>query len=119
MKQLPLEVVRGPKWRVIFASESAAAEGKSSNTCGVDGDARPCLRTKWFMEENEEETEELSFIRSAVSEPRWTLHMCDNKCRQEGFKFCLLVAIVTEEGGKACTINLCMQCYSEKAAETG
>ena len=46
MKQLPLEVVRAPKWRVIFASQSAAAEGESSNTRGVGGDARLCLRTE-------------------------------------------------------------------------
>ena len=31
-------------------------------------------------EENEEEMEELSFLPSAVSEPRWALHICDNKC---------------------------------------
>ena len=61
----------------------------------------------------------LSFIPSAVSEPRWTLHMCDNKCRQEGFKFYLLVAIVTQEGGKARTINLCKQCYSERRLKQG
>ena len=56
--------------------------------------------------------EELSFIPSAVGEPRSALHMCDNKCREEGFKFYQLAAIVTEEGGAAHTINLCKQCYN-------
>ena len=42
--------------------------------------------------------EELSFIPSAVSEPRWALHVCDIECREEGFKFYQLAAIVTEEG---------------------
>ena len=36
--------------------------------------------------ENEEEVEKLSSIPSAVSEPRWALHMSDNKCRERGFK---------------------------------
>ena len=35
------------------ASQTAAAEGKISNTCGVGGDARPCLRTPMNYEENE------------------------------------------------------------------
>ena len=61
---------------------------------------------------DDEEMEELSFILSAVSEPRWALHMCENKCSREGFTFCQLAAVVTEEGGAAHTINLCKQCYS-------
>ena len=47
------------------------------------------------------------------------LALCDNKCRKERFKFYQLVAIVTEEGGKACTINLCKQCYSERRLKEG
>ena len=35
---------------------------------------------------DDEEMEELSFIPSAVSEPRCALHMCDNKCSKEGFQ---------------------------------
>ena len=48
----------------------------------------------WIEEENDEEMEELSFIPSAVSEK---LHICDDKSREEGFKFYQLVATVTEE----------------------
>ena len=55
--------------------------------------------------------EELSFVPSAVSEPRWALHMCDNKCSIEGFKFYQLAVIVTEEGGASRSINLCKPCY--------
>ena len=32
----------------------------------------------WIEEKMGEEMEELSFIPSAVSEPRWALHMCDD-----------------------------------------
>ena len=31
--------------------------------------------------------EKLSFVPSAVSEPRWAVHMCDKKCTANGFKF--------------------------------
>ena len=41
---------------------------------------------QWIEEENEEEVEELSFVPSAVSEPRWALHMCDNKCWRRGLQ---------------------------------
>ena len=70
-------------------------------------------------EENEEEMEELSFIPCAVSEPRWAVHMCDNKCREEGFKFNQIAAIVTEEGGAVRTINLCKQCYDVRRLNKG
>ena len=59
---------------------------------------------------DDEEMEELSFIPSALSEPRWALHMCDNECNEEGFKFYQLAAIVVE-GGAAHTINLRKQCF--------
>ena len=45
----------------------------------------------------QEEIEELSFVPSAVSEPRWVLHMCDNKCREEGFKCFQLAAMSQKE----------------------
>ena len=62
---------------------------------------------------DDEEMEELSFIPSAVSEPRLALHICDNKCNKEGFKFYQLAAIVVDEGGAAHTINQCKQCFHE------
>ena len=52
---------------------------------------------------------EFSFFPSAVNEPRWAVHMCDNKCNKEGNKFYQLAAIVVE-GGAAHTINPCKQC---------
>ena len=46
------------------------------------------------------------------------LHMCDNKCREEGFKFFEILAIVTE-GGAAHTIHLCKQCYNARRLRQG
>ena len=69
--------------------------------------------------EDEEEMEELSFVPSAVSEPRWALHICDNKCREKGFTFFQVAAIVSQEGGAAHTINLSKQCYNERRLKPG
>ena len=66
--------------------------------------------------ENEEEMEELSFIPSAVSEPRRALHICDIKCRAKGFKFFAIAGIVTEE---AHTIKLCKTCYNVRRTKRG
>ena len=63
--------------------------------------------------------EELSFVPSAVSEPRWAVHMCDKKCTANGFKFLEIAAIVAEEGGAAHTINLCKRCYNEGRLKQG
>ena len=46
--------------------------------------------------EDEKNMEELSFVPSAVSEPRWTLHMCGKKCRAKGLKFVEIVAVVSD-----------------------
>ena len=53
----------------------------------------------------EEGMEEPSFIPGAVSEPCWALHLCGNKCREEGFELFQIAAIVTE-GGAGRTITL-------------
>ena len=63
--------------------------------------------------------EELRFIPSAVSEPRLALHMCDNKCNKEGFKFYQFAAALVEDGGASHTINLCKSCYSEMRMKRG
>ena len=68
---------------------------------------------------SQEETEELGFVPSAVSEPQWALHIVRPKCREESFRFFQLVAIVTEEGGAVHTINLCKQCYNERRLKQG
>ena len=62
--------------------------------------------------EDEKNIEELSSVPSAVSEPRWALHMCDNKCGTEGFRFLEMAAVVSEDSGAAHTINFCRECYN-------
>ena len=57
--------------------------------------------------------EELRFVPSAFSEPRWALHMCDDKCGEEGFTFFTAAAVVSE-GGAADTLNLCKKCVTTK-----
>ena len=63
-----------------------------------DVSARPWTsRMEQGMEtENEEDMEELSFLPSAVSEPRWALQICANKCRAKGLKFLEISANVSD-----------------------
>ena len=63
-------------------------------------------RQQRLEEIDTEEMEELRCISNAVSEPRCALHMCDNKCSKESYKFYQLAAMVTEGGGKARTNQL-------------
>ena len=65
------------------------------------------LAQKYWEEEQEEHgnLEELAYVPSAADEPRWALHMCDNKCRAKGVMFHELAAVVTIEGGSPQTIN--------------
>ena len=53
------------------------------------------------------EAEELGFVPSAVSEPLWALHTCENKCSEQGCKVFQLAAIVTAEGGRQFTQSTC------------
>ena len=65
-----------------------------------------------------EEVEEIGFVPSAVSEPLWALHLCDNECCEQGFKYFQLAAL-SEEGGAVRNINLCKQCYNERRVQQG
>ena len=63
--------------------------------------------------EQDLEAEELS-CQNAVSEPRWDLHMCDNKCRAKVLKFFEIAATVSEEGSAAHT-----KCHNERRLKQG
>ena len=126
MEQLPLEVVKIPEWRVLFScvkkqrplSQAKAPPQKRRAVMRV-GSAETqdfVSAPEWIEEEHEEKMEELSFIPIAVSDPRWALHMCDNECREESFKFCYFVANVTQEGEATRTINLRRQSYNVRQA---
>ena len=62
--------------------------------------------------EDEEDMEELSFVPSAVRDPRWALHMCDNRCREKRLQVLLCQKEVH-------TINLCKKCYNERRLKQG
>ena len=69
--------------------------------------------------EDEKNMEGLSFVPSAVSEPRWALQKCDNKCRAQCFKLLEVAAIVSHEGVAAHTMNLCKKCCNGERAKQG
>ena len=103
----PVRVKAPPqKRRKGIRAESAATQDYVS---GLPG----------FEELGQEETEELGFVPSSVSEPQWALHSCGNKCREESFKFFQLVAVVTEAGRAAHTLNMCKQCWNERWQKQG
>ena len=72
--------------RILCPSQGATAEKKSSDTCRVSAETQDyisappltsCMEQEMTAED--EKDMEPSFVPSAVSEPRWALHMCDNK----------------------------------------
>ena len=72
-------------------------------------------RVQRFEELGQEEIEELSVVPSAVSEPQWALHVCDNRCREERFKFFQSAAGVSQKKEKQRTSstranNAAMRC---------
>ena len=119
-------VSEAPKWRVISLcqqreffklilmkirdplAKSRRHRRKEESAETRDYASAPPLTscTEQTTEEDEKNMEDLSFVGSAVSEPRWALHMCDYKCREKDFKFFQIATVVTE-GGAAHTINLC------------
>ena len=99
------------KGRTVMRAESVEAQ---------DYVSAPLLTSHLEQKmEAEEEVEELSFVPSAASEPRWVLHMCAKKCSEQGLKFFRIAAIVTGEGGAAHTINLCKTCYNVRRQKQG
>ena len=55
-----------------------------------------CLEQK-IEAEDQKTMEEVSFVPSAVREPRWVLDMFDDKCTTKGFKFFEIAAVVSEK----------------------
>ena len=103
-----------------LVNQSITSEKESGDACGIGRNAR--LRHgvgEGVGDLGQEEIEELSFVPSSVSEPQWALHMCDNKCVEEGFKFFQLAATVTEEGGTVHTTNVCILCHNERRLKQG
>ena len=68
--------------------------------------------------EDEKNMKEPNFVPGAVSEPRWAVHVCDDKCREKGFKFFEIAAVVSARGA-ADTINLCKTCCNVRRLKHG
>ena len=72
----------GGRSEILRPSEAAAEKKSSSGDTRLLSQHLPLTScTEQHMEAEDGEMEELSFVPSAVSEPRWAVHMCDHKCR--------------------------------------
>ena len=91
-----------------------AAEKENGNACGIG-------RNENFEMErrSQEEVEVMGFVPSAENEPLCALHLCDNGCMEQGFKYFQIAAIVSEEGGAVHTFNVCTHCYKERRVKRG
>ena len=60
----------------------------------------------------QEEAEELTFVQSALSEPRGSIYWCDNRCIEKAVRYWQIASV-----GR--TVNLCQQCYNEQTVQQG
>ena len=74
-EQRPVRVKAPPqKRRVVIRVESAETQDYVSGQQG-------------FVDLCQEEAEELGLVSSAVSEPEWALHLCDNNAEKKASSF--------------------------------
>ena len=115
------EFIRKTRWRVrILLAMSRRGRRTGAIVCKESAEPQDYVSELLRMShldrnveaEDEKNTEEMSFVPSAVSEPRWALRMCDKKCGAKGFKFFAIAAV--SEGGAAHTINFCRNCCDER-----
>ena len=62
---------------------------------------------------NQEESEEISFVPSAISVPQNPLLRFDNRCSEKTLSFWQFASVVMKEGEESNTTNLCQHCYNE------
>ena len=69
---------------------------------------RKTMSVKGLLNEDfsQEETDEIGFVPSALSEPRGAIHWCDNRCIEKALRYMQIAPMVTEGGGEARTINV-------------
>ena len=68
---------------------------------------------------NHEESEEISFVPSAISVPQKTLLSCDNRCIEKTLSFWQCASVVIKEGEESYTTNLCQQCHNDSLVAKG
>ena len=63
---------------------------------------------------DQEESEEISFVPSAISVPQKPSFRCDNQCsEQKTVSFWQFASVVIKEGEESYTTNVCQQCYND------
>ena len=62
---------------------------------------------------DQEESEEMSFVPSAISVPQKSLFRCDKRCSEKTFSFWQLASVVIPEGEESYTTNLCRRCCNK------
>ena len=67
---------------------------------------------------NHEESEEISFVPSAMSVSKKPLFRCDNQCSENSLTFWQFASVVIKEGEESFTTNLCQQCYNDSLVAT-
>ena len=75
-------------------------------------ETQDCVSYQDMEVDDDKRLEELGFVPSVVGEPFRVKHMCDKKCKDMGFNFDDLAAIVTEEVDTPHTINLCRDSFN-------
>ena len=68
---------------------------------------------------SQEEAEEMSFVPSATSIPRWPVFWCDKHCSDKALRFWQFASAVVEDGEEVHTVNLCQHCRNESLTAHG
>ena len=68
---------------------------------------------------NHEESEEISFVPSAISVPQKTLFSCDNQFIEKTLTFWQFASVVIKEGEESDTTNVCQQWYNDSLVAKG
>ena len=107
----------GCKYRV---SEGAKRQGKKVNKLRA---RRGREEAQDYMREakdlNQDESEELSFVPSAISVPQQPLFRCDNRCSEKTLSFWQFASVVIKEGEESYTTDMCQQCHNKSLVARG
>ena len=68
---------------------------------------------------DQEEVEEMSFVKSTISVPQKLVCRCDDQCSEKTLSFWQLASVVIREGEESYTTNMCQKCYNESLRAKG
>ena len=95
------------------ALEAQGEEVKSPKRKVIRVESEETLNNVRANDLNHEESEEISFVPSAISVPQKPLFRCDNQCSEKTLSFWQFVSVVIREGDESYTTNRCQKCYNE------